>query len=88
MGPFELMDLVGIDMNLAAARGIYVAVRGPARTAAERFRPSPIQEWMVEPPASSGGRRAPASTDTTRSGRSVGPPPAFEVSEDAAAGDQ
>src|SRR6478672_2605296 len=43
MGPFELMDLVGIDVNLAAARGVW---EGFGR--AERFRPSPIQERLVE----------------------------------------
>jgi 3-hydroxybutyryl-CoA dehydrogenase len=43
MGPFELMDFIGIDVNLAAARGIW---EGFGR--AERFRPSPIQERLVE----------------------------------------
>jgi 3-hydroxybutyryl-CoA dehydrogenase len=43
MGPFELMDLVGIDVNLAAARGVW---EGFDR--AERFHPSPIQERLVE----------------------------------------
>jgi 3-hydroxybutyryl-CoA dehydrogenase len=48
MGPFELMDLVGLDVNLAAARGIFEAFRTEAgAAAAERFRPSPIQERMV-----------------------------------------
>ena len=42
MGPFELMDLVGIDVNLAAATGIW---EGFDRTA--RFRPSPIQAELV-----------------------------------------
>jgi 3-hydroxybutyryl-CoA dehydrogenase len=42
MGPFELMDLIGIDINLAAARGLYTAMdRDP------RFQPSPIQERLV-----------------------------------------
>lgn len=42
MGPFRLMDLVGIDVNLAAARGLFEAFdRAP------RFRPSPIQESLV-----------------------------------------
>jgi len=42
MGPFRLMDLVGIDVNLAAARGLFEAFdRTP------RFRPSPIQESLV-----------------------------------------
>ncbi len=43
MGPFELMDLVGVDVNLAAARGIWEAFRYEPR-----FRPSPIQERLVE----------------------------------------
>jgi 3-hydroxybutyryl-CoA dehydrogenase len=42
MGPFELMDLVGIDVNLAAARGVWEGF-----DKAERFRPSPIQERLV-----------------------------------------
>jgi 3-hydroxybutyryl-CoA dehydrogenase len=42
MGPFELMDLIGLDVNLAAARGLFEAFgREP------RFRPSPIQERLV-----------------------------------------
>jgi 3-hydroxybutyryl-CoA dehydrogenase len=42
MGPFELMDLIGIDVNLAAARALFEAFgREP------RFRPSPIQERLV-----------------------------------------
>jgi 3-hydroxybutyryl-CoA dehydrogenase len=47
MGPFELMDLVGIDINLAAARGVYAAAVAAGDPAAERFRPSPIQERLV-----------------------------------------
>jgi len=43
MGPFELMDLVGIDVNLAAARGLFEGFGH-----APRFRPSPIQERLVE----------------------------------------
>jgi 3-hydroxybutyryl-CoA dehydrogenase len=42
MGPFELMDLIGLDVNLAAARALFEAFgREP------RFRPSPIQERLV-----------------------------------------
>jgi 3-hydroxybutyryl-CoA dehydrogenase len=42
MGPFRLMDLIGIDVNLAAARGLFEAFdRAP------RFRPSPIQESLA-----------------------------------------
>ena len=43
MGPFELMDLVGIDVNLAAARAIFAAM-----SYEPRFRPSAIQERLVE----------------------------------------
>jgi 3-hydroxybutyryl-CoA dehydrogenase len=43
MGPFQLMDLVGIDVNLASARGIFEAFHYEPR-----FRPSVIQERLVE----------------------------------------
>ncbi|HEX4898062.1 MAG TPA: 3-hydroxyacyl-CoA dehydrogenase NAD-binding domain-containing protein, partial [Candidatus Limnocylindrales bacterium] len=43
MGPFELMDLVGLDVNLAAASAIWEGLGRP-----ERLRPSPIQAWLVE----------------------------------------
>jgi 3-hydroxybutyryl-CoA dehydrogenase len=42
MGPFELMDLAGLDVNLAAARGIWKGLDRP-----DRLRPSPIQERLV-----------------------------------------
>lgn len=42
MGPFRLMDLVGIDVNLAVARALYEAF-----DQAPRFRPSPRQEELV-----------------------------------------
>lgn len=42
MGPFRLMDLVGIDVNLAVARALYQAFDQEAR-----FRPSPTQERLV-----------------------------------------
>jgi 3-hydroxybutyryl-CoA dehydrogenase len=42
MGPFELMDLAGLDVNLAAARGIWDGLGRP-----EHLRPSPIQEQLV-----------------------------------------
>ena len=43
MGPFELMDLVGIDVNLAAATAVWEGLGRP-----DRLRPSPIQERLVE----------------------------------------
>ena len=42
MGPFELMDLVGIDVNLAAARAVWEGLGRP-----DRLRPSPIQERLT-----------------------------------------
>lgn len=43
MGPFRLMDLIGMDINLAVSRSLY-----EASTEAERFKPSPIQIDKVE----------------------------------------
>ena len=43
MGPFELMDYVGLDVNFAAARGVWEGLGRP-----ERLRPSPVQERLVE----------------------------------------
>jgi 3-hydroxybutyryl-CoA dehydrogenase len=42
MGPFELMDLIGIDVNLAVATAVYEGLGHP-----DRLRPSPIQERLV-----------------------------------------
>ena len=42
MGPFELLDLIGLDVNLSVARSFY-----EQGGRAERWRPSPIQERMV-----------------------------------------
>ena len=42
MGPFALMDLVGLDVNLAVARALYEAFHE-----AVRFRPSAIKERLV-----------------------------------------
>ncbi len=43
MGPFELMDLIGIDVNFAVTKSVYDAFFGEPR-----YRPSPIQERMVD----------------------------------------
>ena len=43
MGPFELMDLVGLDVNLGAATGVWEGLGSP-----DRLRPSSIQPWLVE----------------------------------------
>jgi 3-hydroxybutyryl-CoA dehydrogenase len=42
MGPFELMDLAGLDVNLAAARAVWEGLGRP-----ERLRPSPVQARLV-----------------------------------------
>jgi 3-hydroxybutyryl-CoA dehydrogenase len=42
MGPFELIDLIGLDVNLSVARSFYAQGDEP-----ERWRPSPIQEGLV-----------------------------------------
>lgn len=43
MGPFELMDLAGLDVNLAAAQGVWEGHGRP-----DRLRPSPIQARLVD----------------------------------------
>jgi 3-hydroxybutyryl-CoA dehydrogenase len=43
MGPFELMDLIGLDINYAASQSVYNAYFQEPR-----FRPSPLQQRMVE----------------------------------------
>ena len=43
MGPFRLMDLIGLDVNLAATRSIYEQTFGEPR-----YRPHPIQARLVE----------------------------------------
>ena len=69
MGPFELMDLIGIDVNLAAARGIYEGFAG--RRPLATFRPSPIQEraGRGRPARAEDGRRVLSRTTAGRSDR-------------------
>ncbi len=43
MGPFELMDLIGLDINFAASRSVYEAYFHEPR-----YRPSLLQQRMVE----------------------------------------
>jgi 3-hydroxybutyryl-CoA dehydrogenase len=66
MGPFALMDLIGIDVNLAAARGLFEASGRPPR-----FRPSPIQEQLVA--AGKLGRKSGEGFYRYRDGRLAGP---------------
>ncbi|MFI5361593.1 MAG: 3-hydroxyacyl-CoA dehydrogenase NAD-binding domain-containing protein [Elusimicrobiota bacterium] len=43
MGPFELMDLIGLDTNLAITKSIYEALGRP-----ERFTPPALQQALVD----------------------------------------
>lgn len=43
MGPFRVMDLVGIDVNLSVTRAVYEQTHQD-----ERYRPHPWQEQLVE----------------------------------------
>src|SRR5918997_1100850 len=67
MGPFELMDLVGIDVGTAVARSFYDQTLEP------RWRPSPLAERM----AASGrlGRKSGQGWYAYPPGRPADPPP-------------
>ena len=85
MGPFELMDLVGIDVNLAAARGVHDGFLALGDPAAERFRPSPIQARLVTDGRL--GRKTDAGFYLyDASGARVGPAPDFASTDDPPAG--
>ena len=43
MGPFELLDLIGLDVNLAVTRSVY-----DAYFQEPRFQPHPLQQRMVD----------------------------------------
>lgn len=70
MGPFALMDLIGIDVNLAAARGLFEGSGRPPR-----FRPSPIQEELVA--AGRLGRKSGEGFYRYEEGRSTAPASRF-----------
>ena len=70
MGPFALMDLIGIDVNLATARGLFEAFGRPPR-----FRPSPIQEELVA--AGRVGRKAGEGFYRYAEGKATGPESRF-----------
>ena len=67
MGPFELMDLIGVDVNLEVARSFYRQRPEP------RWEPHPIQEEMVE--AGRLGRKTGAGFYEYRAGRPIEPEP-------------
>jgi 3-hydroxybutyryl-CoA dehydrogenase len=43
MGPFELMDLIGLDINLSVTQSMHDQFFGEPR-----YRPHPIQKKMVD----------------------------------------
>jgi 3-hydroxybutyryl-CoA dehydrogenase len=67
MGPFELLDLIGVDVNLEVARSFYRQRPEP------RWEPHPIQFEMVE--AGRLGRKSGAGFYEYRAGRKVEPQP-------------
>jgi len=80
MGPFALMDLVGIDVNLAVAHSLHEAFGR-----AVRFRPSPIQARLVD--AGTLGRKSGQGFYRyDAEGLALGPAPGFEPHAGAAAG--
>lgn len=43
MGPFQLMDLIGIDVNLSVTKSVYEAFHYD-----QKYKPNPIQQKMVD----------------------------------------
>jgi 3-hydroxybutyryl-CoA dehydrogenase len=66
LGPFELMDLTGIDVTFAASGGIWEALGRP-----DRLRPSPIQERLVA--AATFGRKTGSGFYRYEGGKMLGP---------------
>ena len=78
MGPFELIDLVGLDVNLAVSQTVYDSFFQPAR-----FRPHLIQQQMTR--AGLHGRKTGRGFYSYENGKPVGSvkpePPAAEAPE-------
>lgn len=72
MGPFELLDLIGLDVNLSVARSFYEQGGRP-----ERWRPSEIQETMVAEGRL--GRKSGSGFYSYRDGRHRGQDPELGV---------
>jgi len=70
LGPFELMDLTGLDVTTAAATAIWDGLGRP-----DRLRPSPIQTRLVE--AGRFGRKTGEGFYTYPDGRRGGPASEF-----------
>jgi 3-hydroxybutyryl-CoA dehydrogenase len=80
LGPFELMDLTGIDVTYAASSAIWERLGLP-----DRLRPSPIQERLIA--AGQLGRKTGAGFYRYEEGRRTGPaaePPSASETVDPA----
>jgi 3-hydroxybutyryl-CoA dehydrogenase len=80
LGPFELMDLTGIDVTYAASTAIWERLGRP-----DRLRPSPIQERLIA--AGQLGRKTGAGFYRYEDGRRTGPaaePPSASATVDPA----
>ena len=76
MGPFELMDLIGVDVNLEVARSFF------SQRAEARWEPHPIQAEMVA--AGRLGRKSGRGFYEYRAGRIVPPAGQGELADDVA----
>jgi len=76
LGPFELMDLTGIDVTTAAATAIWEGLGRPIR-----LRPSPIQAELVA--ADHLGRKTGEGFYRYADGRQAGVSPRFAVGDGA-----
>lgn len=79
MGPFELLDLIGLDTNLAITKAIYAALGRP-----ERFAPPALQQALVD--AGALGRKAGRGFYLYEQGKKAGENPAATALLPAATG--
>jgi 3-hydroxybutyryl-CoA dehydrogenase len=80
LGPFELMDLTGVDVTTAAATAIWEGLGRP-----DRLRPSPIQAELVA--AERLGRKSGEGFYRYAGGRQAGVSPRFAAADEAAVAD-
>jgi 3-hydroxybutyryl-CoA dehydrogenase len=76
MGPFELMDLTGIDVTTAVSRAIESGFATRGDPSADRFHPSPTQERLVAEGRL--GRKTGEGFYRYEGGQRVGTAPSFE----------